>query len=317
MALLAVIGVTAAVTISVTSDSEEDRDPAPSGETYGLASADDTGPVNIITDDASCAAWGPINDTFADITKKVWNKRDPSVPATRWTPEQRAVYEDVGSAASDAADRTVPLAKLTPHRAMREMYEQFIAYARAYSELIPDYVPRDDHVSGAMITLAGALTYVCSALEWRSAQARAPLITAPEPPKALPPLTDPSDPRRFLLEADATCPTWGRLLDDFDADTKQWQALDSNLPAGQWTAEQRAIVDAVVPVMEKLADDIEATGLRSSNPHIRDFAALAAQYRRAYAAALPTYTPADSYLATASLRITSTLYEACAAVGDE
>ena len=39
----------------------------------------------------------------------------------------------------NAADQTVPLAKLTPHRVMRELYEQFIAYARAYSDAIPTY----------------------------------------------------------------------------------------------------------------------------------------------------------------------------------
>ena len=47
-----------------------DGDPSPTGETFGLASANDKGPVNIITEDPSCAAWGPINQTFADITEE-------------------------------------------------------------------------------------------------------------------------------------------------------------------------------------------------------------------------------------------------------
>ena len=99
-----------------------------------MASADDKGPANIITEDPSCAAWTPINQTFVEIQKKGWDERDPSIPATDWTPEQRAQYDEVGRAMRAAADQTVPLAKLTPHRVMRELYEQFIAYARAYSD---------------------------------------------------------------------------------------------------------------------------------------------------------------------------------------
>ncbi|WP_234783716.1 hypothetical protein [Mycolicibacterium celeriflavum] len=256
----------------------------------------------------------PINDTFADITKRGWNKRDPAIPATQWTPDQRALYEEVGEAARDAADQAVPLAKLTPHRLMRELYEQFIAYARAYSDLVPNYVPRDDHVSGVVITISGALTFVCSAIEWQSAQARSPLIPAPLAPSEIAPLSDPANPERFLITTDPTCPDWARLLDEFDADTKDWQALDPNIPAGRWTPEQRGVVEAVIPVMKELADDIQDIGSRSNNLLLRDFAVFAAQYRRAYAAALPTYTAADSYLATASLRVTSALYEACEAV---
>ena len=56
LALLVVIGVTAAVTISVTGRWRGGSTPA--GETFGLASADDKGPVNVITEDPSCAAWG-------------------------------------------------------------------------------------------------------------------------------------------------------------------------------------------------------------------------------------------------------------------
>ena len=46
-----------------------------------------------------------------------------------------------------------------------------------------------------------------------------------------------------------------------------------------------------------------------------DFAVFAAQYRRAYADALPTYTSADYYLAQNVRSGESTIYEACKAVG--
>ncbi len=99
LALLVVIGVTAAVTISVTRD-RGDGDSAPTAETFGLASADDKGPVSVITEDPSCAAWGPIGQTFVDVTRSVgWGDRDPAIPATNWTPEQRSQYEEVARAA--------------------------------------------------------------------------------------------------------------------------------------------------------------------------------------------------------------------------
>ncbi len=69
VALLAVIGVTAAVTISVTKDGGND-DPTPARDTFGLASADDKGPANIITEDPSCAAWRPISPNLRRHTGK-------------------------------------------------------------------------------------------------------------------------------------------------------------------------------------------------------------------------------------------------------
>jgi hypothetical protein len=80
-----------AVTISVTKGGDDDG-PTPTGETFGLASADDKGPANIITEDPSCAAWTPIAQTFIDKERAAgWNERDPSVGASAWTSEQRSM----------------------------------------------------------------------------------------------------------------------------------------------------------------------------------------------------------------------------------
>ena len=315
VALLAVVGVTAAVTISVTKDNSS-TPTSPSGNDFGLASANDKGPANIITEDPSCAAWRPISDTFADIQKKGWNKRDPAIPATAWTPEQRAQYEEVGRAARNAADQTVQLAKLTPHRVMREVFEQFVAYARAYSDAIPTYKPSDDNLAGVVTSTGTALGDICSAIDWHSAEARSPLISAPAPPSDFAALTDPNDPKRFLTTADPTCPEWVRLIDRFDVDTKAWQDLNPNIRASDWSTEQRVVIDAVLPVMKQYADSVEKLGRSSANPVIQDLAVASAQYRRAYSAGLPTYTSADYYLAEAAVRTTSTIYAACKAVAE-
>ncbi len=313
VALLAVIGVTVAVTISVTSGGGGGDDPTPSGETFGLASADDTGPVNIITEDPSCAAWGPINDTFIDIQRRGWNKRDPRISAVEWTPDHRREYEEVGRAAREAAGQTVAVAKVTPHRVMRELYEQFIAYARAYSDAVPKYEPADEHLAGVFTNTASTITWACYAITYGSAEARAPLVTQTSERSQVAPVTDPASPKRLLESPDPICSRWYRLVDRVDSDTKEWQQIDPSMPASEWSPEQRVITEKTIPVMQRFADDIQELGLESENPLIQDLATLVAQYRRAYAAALPTYTKADSYLSSTSARAAAVVYQACKA----
>jgi hypothetical protein len=313
VALLVIVGVTAAVTISVTKDDSGDGGPEPTGETFGLASANDKGPVNIITEDPSCAAWRPIDSRLADVMAKGWNQRDPAVPSKDWTPEQRAPYEQVGSVLRQLADQSVELAKLTPHRVMRELYEQFIAYSRAYSDAIPSYTQRDDPLAQTVIAVSDAIGYICTSIAWDSAAARAPLVPAPPVPRQVAILSDPSHPALLLTSPDPTCQDWDRILKQFETDTDAWAALDANVKASDWNSQQRAVIDAVAPIMTRFADDVEKTGQSSDNPLIQDFATISAQYRRAYVAALPTYAPKDSYLATASLKVASTVYGACKA----
>ena len=141
VALLVVIGVTAAVTISVTRDGGGDGGPAPTGDTFGLASADDKGPANIITEDPSCAAGAGLMGHWRI------HRRDGSIATRLYLPRSGRLTSvpsttALADAMRDAADQSVQLAKLTPHRVVRELYEQFIAYARAYSDAIPTYTSR-------------------------------------------------------------------------------------------------------------------------------------------------------------------------------
>ncbi|MET0757002.1 MAG: hypothetical protein ABWY39_03215, partial [Mycobacterium sp.] len=226
MALLAVIGVTAAVTMSVTGDNGGNGSPTspPSGNNSGIASANDTGPATVITEDPSCAAWMPISETLGQMQRNGWENRNPAIPATEWTPQLRAQYDEVGQAMRSAADETAPIVKLTPHRAVRELYEQFIAYARAYSDAIPTYTPVNNHLVAVAGASATALSYLCGAINSGSAQARAPLVAAPAPPSEFASPDDPSKPQRFLKAPDPTCMEWDRLLHQFEADTSAWRA---------------------------------------------------------------------------------------------
>lgn len=324
MALAAVIGVTAAVTLSVADNGKGNGNgtsapagatgPTP-GKTSDIASADDTGPVAIITEDPTCAAQDPILQTLANQHRNVgWDKRDASKPASEWTPEVRAQFEEAGRATRAAADQMVPLAKLTPHRVMRELYEQFVVHARAYADSIPTYTAPDDNLALMSIGTSSAISYICGAIGNGSAAARSPLVPPLNAPAEVAPVGEPADPQRFLDKPNPVCGDWRAAMDQFGRDIGEWNKTDPAIPASQWTPEVMALNESIAPVMTRYASRLQELGERSGNPVLRDFADLSAQYRRAYVVAIPTYLPADHDLTTASTRLAGTIGTACDAI---
>jgi hypothetical protein len=139
-------------------------------------------------------------------------------------------------------------------------------------------------------------------------------VPEPAPPSSAQAPGNIDNPERFIASSDGSCEKWGPLLDQYNSDTATWAGIDANLPASKLSEEQKAITAAVIPIMNKFADDIEKIGRDSANPVVQDFAVYSAQYRRAYASALPTYTSRDSYLDTVSGRAVGTILQACKAV---
>ena len=314
IALLAVIAVTVVITVLVVGkDSGGTSNPTPTnGNGSDFASANDKGPVGIITEDPTCAAWNRINNTAVGVQSQVgWRNRDQSVPATAWNAEQRSMYETVGSAFRDAADQAVGLLKLTPHRVMRELYEQFIAYSRAFAYTIPRYNAEDKELGTAPDTIASTIGSICSAITAGSASALAPLVPAGSPPSNIASPQDPADPRPFIAKRDAVCSEWSSAIPPFAAATSAWGDIDPALTAAQWTPEQKAVNDAVGPVMTARADELEKLGSRSGNPVLQDFAGLSAQYLRAFVRALPTYSGNDSYIVNTSIYLPLFVDSAC------
>jgi hypothetical protein len=290
--------------------------PPTTGAGGDIASANDTGPVAVITEDPTCEPKRPVFDTLAKQERNGWENRDPSIPATLWTPEQRAQYEAVAQAMRNAADQTVAFAKMTPHRVMRELYEQTIAYWRAYADSIPTYTPRDNDLALIANSASAAVIAICSAIDYRSASARGPLTAQVPPPSRTAPVGDPADPQRFITPPpNGVCAEWTAALDQFNRDTAAWRQIDPNIPAAQWSTEQRAVNDAVAEVMLRYANTTEEFGRRSNNPILEDFATFSAQYRRAYVEALPSYTSADNYLSEVAAQLVFTVNRACKAAG--
>src|ERR1700722_2903008 len=283
-------------------------------ETAPVASAKDTGPVAVITDDPSCTAWTAINSQLANGGQGLWNDRDRSVPASAWTPKLRAQFIAAGQSMRGAAAQTVGLVKLTPHRVMRELYQQFIAYARAYAERIPKYTPADDNLAGAANSASSALGSICAAITDGPAAARGPLVPPSAPPSDIAPVGNPANPQPFLTTENAVCSEWKSALDQFGKQTAAWQQLDPNVPAIYWNREQKAVNYAVAPVMNSYASKLEQLGRQSDNAIWQDLANLSAQYRRAFVVSLPTYTPTDNHLANAANFVSTTILGACAVV---
>ena len=106
---------------------------------------------------------------------------------------------------------------------------------------------------------------------------------------------------------------WHGLVSKYTAGFAAWRATDASLPAAQWGPNQRQVNVAVAPVMVAFADEAETLAQASTNQVFQDFATLAAQYRRAFAAALPTYVPPDGALTQAASAPTLAIDEACTA----
>ncbi len=297
--------------------------PTSAAPTAQAASASDTGPVGIITDDPTCETWKTISLEWTSDPALSWDPHSPdspiNIPASAWTAQQRAVMQKVENVLRDSSAKSIPLATATPHRVMRELYEQYIVYARAYANSLSNYYPQADVKLGRAEEMASnALLATCNAVGDGAAAARAGLVTPPGAPARVAAPQDPANPQRFVGEADkATCGEWASVNDKWDANptVQGWDKTDNKIPVGQWNAQQKALSDAVAPLFVSLADDIEHTDGRSNNPVIQDFAEYAAQYLRAYAKALPTYGVHDYQLSLVAKETRGLITNACSAMG--
>lgn len=317
VALVAVIAVTAVVAVSCTKSSNSGGGGTPTPNNSGIASADDTGPVGIITEDPTCAPWGPVATTLTNVEQKGWDKRDVSIPANSWTPELRSQYMTVAGALRNAADQSVTLAKLTPHRVMRELYEQFIAYSRAFADRIPTYTLTDESLNGAASSITFIINNICRAISSGSAAARAPLVPAATKPTHTSSVGNIANPTQFMQAANHGCTEWIRVMVETNTNPMymDWLQEDTSIPASSWDEKYKAENLAVVPILNHFADGLEEVGRQSSNQTLEDFGVLAAQYFRAYVAGIPTYSPADGYLNDTAAYVPVAVKAACTAVG--
>ncbi len=315
VAVLLVVGVSIGATLLFTRDGGGGGGTSTSAVPSDVASANDTGPVAIITDEPTCAAYIDIYNSLANVQATGWNaERRTLGPSSDWTPDQRTHVQSVVTALRNAAEQIEPLAKQTPHRVMRELYEQFIAYGRAYADSAANYTPTDGYLASTNVAIGNALTGICNASRYKSASRSLAVEPAAKPTQVVAP-GDTANPEKFVTAPDSTCQQWIANDSKFAAGTKEWANLDSNIPGSQWTPEQRAIQLAALPAFTSLATDMESAGRQSNNPVLEDFAVVGALYIRAYVSASDSYVGADSWLSYTGLRINNAISAACQQVG--
>lgn len=286
---------------------------AAAADPTAIASVADVGPVGIIGSDVTCQSWREIQSTMASAQSNGWDQRDPSIPAAAWTPEQRAQYEQVGTAMKNTADKAVGLARQTPSRVMRELYETYIAYGRGYAASLADYQPVSDFLALTNIAALQSISEICAAADGGSALSRGPLVPPVAPPTAPAPAGDPAQPARFLPESGPTCARWVPAEAALAAGMQPWLALDPDLAVDRFTPDQRAVLDGTAGQFSAAAGTLEADGRGSGNPVFEDYATLAAQYFRAFAASVPTYAAADRNLGMVGVRLDNLIASACQA----
>lgn len=218
----------------------------------------------------------------------------------------------------ELADKAVTLAPTTPHRVMRELYEQVVAYARAWADSQNNYFPQlDVNLWNAADDAMSAVLWTCQGVGVSSIAARSVLVAAPPAPRQVAQPQDPANPQRFVHTTDrAVCGELVAVNQKYDTNPviQDFQKADHEIPASKWTPQQKALSDAVAPLLVNLADDLEHTAAHGDNPVIQDFATFAAQYLRALAKALPTYDALDSTLGWVSGYTRHLVGEACTAV---
>lgn len=278
-----------------------------------IASADDVGPVSIITSDVTCQGFDDIQNVLGAAQSHGWNDRDASVPGSAWTPDQRKQYEAVGKAITDTVDAAVTLAKKTPRRVMRELYETYVAYGRAYADSLAQYQPVDDFLAHTSMAAFQSISQICTSADSGGAQARASSVSAADPPTDAPAVGDPASPDRFLPQAGPTCGRWVPAAAALQTATQTWAASNHDIPASNWTPDERATQTAMGPLLTNAANTVEAAGRGSGYGEFEDFATLAALYYRAYALAIANYTPHDYNLALAGLQLDLLIASACRA----
>ena len=316
VAVLLVVAISVGATLLFTRDGGGGGGSTPSsGAASDFASAGDTGPVALITSEPTCAAYITLSNRLADAEGNGWSSERASLgESSSWTPDQRSRAEAVTAAMRTAADQAVPLARQTPHRLVRELYQQFIVYGRAYADKVSTYKPQDDDLASANVNAGAALVGLCNTVIYGAA-GRAVAVESSMPTTAGLTGDQLSDLHKFVSADDEkSCSTWVQREAKLTADTPDWQNIDMSLASTQWTSDRRAIEMRVRPLLVEFADDTQEVGRRSGNPVLEDFAVASAIYIKAYVTVGDSYDgSADGWLSYTGLRIANLVTAACGA----
>lgn len=255
--------------------------------------------------DPVCDEWGKYADELAEKEER-WAGLNKGIPAAKWTPEQREIFESVGRAMSTAANRFESILPDARNVVLKELIAQTIVYLRAYAGRIPSYVASDGLIAGVAGNFGGAVTYMCSGVSTVppiSGDEEVTRSAVPQPAALTP----------FMVEVDSRCPEFQALVERQSAQLGGWMSGDATKSAYQWTANEHAINNAAREVLERDYGTLITLGKRPGNPIMSDLISTQAGYVAAFADALTSYTPDDSQLWDTVVLLGGGLTAACRA----
>lgn len=212
--------------------------------------------------------------------------------ASEWSPEQRDIMTGAAQAFRTAADRLVPSIEQTPNRFVRELYEQYVAYSRAFADAVPNYVAAQSGFAYAAIFINQVVLGICAVVERGKPDvylAQIPPIDIGQPPPPPPP--DPANPPVMLTQVMPNCDQWRSAMP---------VSLSTELMTDRSKGDQYAEV-------------LLGLGAGGANPLAYDIAAFTAYYLRV--AAVVTDTNVQQGYRNVGTAVWDFINSACKAAG--
>jgi hypothetical protein len=113
---------------------------------------------------AFCDEWVTMVSEYAQATREWRDRHDPNIPASYWSPEQKALGERVSVTMQQNADRTQLLGLLGGNLVAADFAALASHYRRAYALALPTYALPDTHLDNAALRLQALTNQACQAV---------------------------------------------------------------------------------------------------------------------------------------------------------
>ncbi|MGE2736404.1 hypothetical protein [Mycolicibacterium vaccae] len=261
--------------------------------------------VGLLTEtDPICDDWIRFANELGERTQN-WADGRMSIPAAKWTAEERDVFEDAGRAMSSAADLFESLLTEAKHIVVQELVAQTVVYFRTYAQRVPNYVESDRLISGAAFNFMNAVTHMCST-SMRATEFSQDSISSSSTTE------NPSALHMVVKDSDPVCAEFARLNEQEDLFLSGWMATaDATVPAVQWNSEDKALFKSVESVLKDSLPQYQRVAEAAKGRVLGDFLFTIAAYRKAFIGRIPSYEPADADLWTVITSIGGGVSAAC------
>lgn len=262
-----------------------------SGDGPGTPVADDgvDRTVGLLTEkDPVCDDWIKYADELADETRE-WDAIDKTISAASWSPEQRDIVERAADAMRSAADQFESILPKANDVVLQELIAQTIVYWRAFVDRVQNYVRGDSMLAGTAGNFGSAATFMCTAV---------PIILGRDLASEAVPASSktPAKLSAFIRDTEPSCSELTALMDRQDRILRGWSDGDPAKRASEWSADERRLNQAAIPVLVEDGKRAVAIAQTSTNPVLADLVQTYVAYMNAFADALPTYEPDDHQL---------------------